>query len=74
MRKAWSYADIPVEVGIQKNRMAVTLFGAIGNALQQPCLAIEESTNKDAFLRFLKQMKASLRYDVVKPFLVMDNH
>ena len=76
LKKSWSLQDCPNEVPINNKRLGCTVFGAIGTALVKPCISIEKSTNKEAFLTFLKLMKRNLRDPNSKElvYLVMDNH
>ena len=76
VKKAWSFADHPIEVPINNQRLGRTIIAAIGKELHGGCFSIEDTTNAEMFLRFLRQLKAQLRASGVheRVWLVMDNH
>jgi hypothetical protein len=55
--KVWQKRDSPVEVVINPQRTAVTVYGAIGNVLNSPIFTTGNSTNKEDFMRFLALIK-----------------
>lgn len=77
IRKAWCNADHPIEVPINNRRVARTIIAAIGSQFSGVVFSIEESTNKEAFLAFLKKLHGHLEnlgQADCRPFLVLDNH
>jgi len=67
----WTRADRPVRFVLGQNRCSgLTVFGAIGTHLDLPAFSLEESTNGDAFGRFLKKIRV---WADRKIFLVLDN-
>ena len=72
--RCWSYSDKPVNVPINTgSRLSCTIFATIGTCIQGGFASTyEESTNGEAFLRHLVQLKKQLRDPSERPFLVLD--
>jgi DDE superfamily endonuclease len=74
-RRTWSYNDERVSKPISNTRYSgVTLFGAIGKCLKHPVFMTAESTSSISFQLFIESLCASLKDNVDKPVLLMDNH
>ena len=75
LRKAWSYADKPVNTLIGRKRYGgTTIYGAIGNCLKNPVFMLGESTNIEEFEEFMQKVKLNCKESSDKPYLVIDNH
>ena len=77
--KSWMTAVQPIETFLPHfNVFSITIFGAIGTPLSKPLFHVCDSTNKDDFKRFIKELKVCVRSELwgkkFKPVLLLDNH
>lgn len=58
-----------------KNHRNVTVYGAIGNCLNEPLFKLGKSTNEEDYGKFLHDLKMKVRLDLgEKPILLYDGH
>ena len=77
VRKTWSSADDPIEVHINNRPQYITIFGAIGSALNNAVFMEGKSTNAVEFKQFLMKVLMEVKCGFSgskRPVLIMDNH
>ena len=75
-RYTWSTRDRPVKMVLNQDRgHGVTVYGAIGECLQNAVFMLGKSTNTREFADFLRQIRmCSSAADRPKLVIVLDNH
>jgi hypothetical protein len=72
---SWGYPEIGITFPVESERFkAVTVYGAIGNALQHPVFHHARSTNQHDFLTFLQLVDAALKPEERDAMIVVDGH
>jgi hypothetical protein len=73
--RSWSYEAERVQIPVHNTRLSgVTLYGAIGTCLKHPVFMTATSTNSESFELFMESVAASIREEVIKPCVIIDNH
>jgi transposase len=76
-RRTWSTKEEPVKVVLnEKRNSGITVYGAIGAAMERPLFKQFKTTNKEDFLSFLTEIRGTLpeQYKDRTIKLVLDNH
>ena len=72
---SWGYPEFGISFPITPERFkAVTVYGAIGNALKHPVFHFARSTNQHDFLTFLKLVDEALKPEERDAMIVIDGH
>ena len=72
-RKAWSVRNEPVEVHINNQMYFRTMFGGIGDCLDEPVFIKGKSTNSEEFRSFIEEVAKHIKIGSKRPVLIMDN-
>ena len=74
-RKTWTPRDQPIKYPLKKCRgKGITVMGAISQHLTKPLFTLETSTNSQAFVQFLKQLRKRFPRQGSTPVtIVLDN-
>lgn len=62
--KVWQFGDSPVEIAVNPKRAAITVYGAIGNALTAPVFMTGSSTNQKDYFKFLQLLSENIKEEV----------
>ena len=75
-KKTWACPSKPISIRLNKRRgKGVTIYGAIGEAVNGVLHMVSRSTNKKDFVRFLVLLRKKCLVDETKElYLVIDNH
>ena len=77
VKKTWSSANDPIEVHINNRPQYITIYGAIGSALNKAVFMDGKSTNAVEFKQFLMKVLMEVKCGYRgsrRPVLIMDNH
>ena len=71
-KKSWSTRRDVNKHHINDQRMAVTVYGAIGSCLSEPVYSLGTSTNQLEYQEFIKKVKSKVKVPGSKPILLYD--
>ena len=76
-RRTWTSYEEPVKIVLnEKRNTGITVYGAIGAAMERPLFKQFKTTNKEDFLSFISGIRDTLseqdRNKTIK--LILDNH
>jgi hypothetical protein len=75
LSKTWAPPDQTVKIPLNYLRgSGITVIGAIGESLKYPVFTHAASTNKEAFVAFLPEVRKAFQFPTQAIVLVLDNH
>ena len=73
--KTWAPPNQTVKIPLNYTRgSSITVIGAIGESLKYPVFTHAKSTNKEAFVSFLGEVRKAFEFPAQTIILVLDNH